>query len=122
MNRELTPSERIAYTHVRSSTIDRARVRSLGWLPGQFKGITLGRTMFLTTREPTDGTSTLIAHELVHVEQYSDRGWFGFLRWYLTDFARGLLAERNWMTAYRGVTAEVEARRTTQAWTLGRRS
>ncbi len=122
MSRPLTPSERVAYDHVSPATIDRARVRSLLWLPGTFTGLTLGRNIFLTTDEPPDGTSSLIAHELVHVEQFDDRGWLDFLRWYLSDFFRGLLAERNWMKAYRQVTAEEEARRSTHAWALGRRA
>jgi hypothetical protein len=118
----MTPSEHRAYDHVTHNTLERARIRSLPWLPGRFLGITLGRTIFLTTEEPTDGTSSLIAHELVHVEQFHDRGWFGFLTRYLADFARGVWTERSWMEAYRGVTAEVEARKETQGWALRQRS
>jgi hypothetical protein len=122
MSRSLTPSERVAYDHVSQTAIDRARVRSLFWLPGGFKGLTLGRTIFLTTDEPSDGTSSLVAHELVHVQQYGDRGWIRFLMWYLSDFVRALLTERNWMRAYRQITAEEEARRSTHAWAQGRRT
>ncbi len=122
MSRRLTPSEQVAYDHVRPDTIDRARIRSLFWLPGTFKGLTLGRNIFLTHDEPADGTSSLIAHELVHVEQFNDRGWLGFLRWYLSDFSSGLLKERNWMKAYRQVTAEEQARRSTHGWVLRRRA
>ncbi len=122
MSWQLSPGERVQYNHVRPSTVERARVRSLPWLPGRFQGITLGRTIFLVKQEPRDGTSSLIAHELVHVEQYHDRGRVGFLIWYLSDFVRCLWTERHWMRAYREITAEVEARKSTQAWALGRRS
>ncbi|MFW2383641.1 MAG: eCIS core domain-containing protein, partial [Acidimicrobiales bacterium] len=114
MNRRLTGSERVAFDHVRPSTIDKTTIRSLPWLPGMFKGVTLGSNVFLTTDEPSDGTSTLIAHELVHVEQYDDHGSVRFLVTYLRDFLKGLVAHRSWMVAYRGITAEVEARQVTQ--------
>ncbi|NNE96833.1 MAG: hypothetical protein HKN24_12475 [Acidimicrobiales bacterium] len=121
MGRPLTDAERRSYTHVDSPTRDRARIRSLPWLPGRFQGITLGRNVFLAIEQPDDGTSGLIAHELVHVEQWADRRVFGFLGWYLADFLRNLRIERHWMRAYRAVEAEREARRRTQAWVLTRR-
>jgi len=85
-------------------------------MPGSFQGITLGRRVFLVGPQPQDGTSALIAHELVHVEQWADRGVLGFSRWYLTDFARELRSHRKWMPAYRRITAEVEARQGASQW------
>ena len=121
MGRPLTDAERRSYAHVDVATRDRARIRSLPWMPGAFQGITLGRNVFLAKEQPDDGTSVLIAHELVHVEQWANRRPLGFLRWYLADFAKNLVAKRHWMRAYRAIEAEEEARKRTQYWTQIRR-
>ena len=121
MGRLLTDAEQRSYVHVDKATRDRARIGSLPWMPGTFQGITLGRNVFLAKDQPDDGTSVLIAHELVHVEQWAERKVFGFLCWYLVDFAKNLIAERHWMRAYRAIEAEREARMRTQYWTQNRR-
>ena len=116
MSRSLTAAERASYTHVRADVLERARIRTLRWMPGSFQGITLGRHIYLTTPELDDGTSRLIAHELVHVQQYADVGVVRFYLRYLADFARLLRLERKWMPAYRDIPAEAEARELTREW------
>ncbi len=116
MSRSLTEAERASYSHVRDDVLDRARIRTLGWMPGSFQGITLGRYIYLTTPELDDGTSRLIAHELVHVQQYADIGIVRFYLRYLGDFVRGLRLQRKWMPAYRDIPAEAEARELTKEW------
>lgn len=114
--RTLTPQERAAFLHVTDRTRDRARVYSIPWLPGRFAGLTLGRFVLLARAQGSDGSSTLLAHELVHVEQWDRQGTIGFLRWYLGDFLRELRIRRSWMGAYQAIEAEVEARERTRRW------
>ncbi len=122
MGRRLHSAERDSYDHVTPATLARTRIHSFPWLPGSFLAITLGRRILLTTKQPDDGTSHLIAHELVHVEQWSERGVRGFLIWYVGDFATQLRQHRRWMPAYRDVEAEVEARNIAQEWFQRRRN
>lgn len=114
--RPLTSAERRSFDHVSHRTRHRALVASIPWLPRGFAGLTLGRFVLLARPQPTDGSSTLIAHELVHVEQWDQRGRIGFLRWYLGDFARELRIRRSWMPSYQAIRAEVEARERTRTW------
>ncbi len=92
------------------------RLIRLPFIPGGYQGITLGRFIGLTVDVPLDGSSTLLAHELVHVRQWRERGSLGFLRWYLGGFVRNLWRTRNWRRAYRDNPAEVEARAEASAW------
>jgi len=116
MSRRLNAAELASYTHIRPDVAARARIKTLRWMPGSFQGITLGRYIYLTTPELDDGSSRLLAHELVHVQQYADIGVLGFYLRYLTYFARALRVERRWMPAYRVIPAEVEARALTTQW------
>ena len=116
MSRPLNAAERSSYSHVRSDVLDRTRIKTLLWMPGTFQGITLGRHVFLTTPELDDGSSRLIAHELVHVQQYADGGVLRFFLRYLVDFSRCLRLQRKWMPAYRDIPVEAEARALTTQW------
>jgi hypothetical protein len=116
MGRSLSPEEMLSFDHVSETVRQRTIVFDIPWLPGRFAGVTLGRMILLARPQPDDGTSTLIAHELVHVEQWARRGVFGFLLWYLGDFWRQLRTRRQWMPAYRAVRAEVQARDRTRTW------
>jgi len=73
---------------------------------------TLGRTVLVRADRWTDGdaeTARLVAHELVHVAQWGDRGVVGFLRRYLADYAKGRLQGSGHWDAYRAIPDEVEA-------------
>jgi hypothetical protein len=83
---------------------------------GRYSGITLVRFVLVTTDIPADGASKLIAHELVHVRQWSELGIVGFLARYLGAFVRNLRTERSWRRAYRLIPAEQEAYRLAQEW------
>lgn len=52
----------------------------------------------------------LMVHELVHVRQWSDYGFFGFLRRYVTEYLRGRRKGLSHNEAYRANRLEVEAR------------
>ena len=120
VSRPLNAAERSSYTHVRPDVLDRTRIKTLLWMPGSFQGITLGRYIYLTTPELDDGSSRLLAHELVHVQQYADIGIVRFYLRYLAYFGRGLRIQRKWMPAYRDIPAEVEARALTTEWFMRR--
>ena len=85
-------------------------------LLGNYTGMSLGRFVLLARPVPADGKSMLLAHELVHVRQWSELGIAGFLIRYLLDFARGLRSHRRWQHAYRDIRAEIEARQVAAEW------
>ena len=85
-------------------------------LPGGYAGMTLGYTILLAKEVDEEGNSPLLAHELVHVRQWAERGRLGFSTSYLGSFARGLRVHRSWNRAYLSVEAEAEARRETAEW------
>ncbi len=94
----------------------RVRVIKIPLIPGGYAGMTLGRTVLLAKDVAADGDSSLLAHELVHVRQWSDQGVLGFSWRYVTSFAKNLKTERAWNAAYRQIDAEVEARVETTDW------
>lgn len=116
VGRSLTSPELHAFDHVSERTRHRAVVVGIPWLPGTFAGLTLGRYILLARPESDDGSSTLLAHELVHVEQWDHRGIIGFAGWYVADFLQEYRHRRKWMDAYRALEAEVEARARTRVW------
>ena len=69
--RSLTPHEQQTYDVVDPQLAARVRVVDIPFIPGGYSGITLGRFVCLADPQPTTGTSTLLAHELVHVQQLS---------------------------------------------------
>ncbi len=70
--------------------------------------MTLGaRILVCRGREDDAG---LIAHELVHVEQWRRQGVVPFLARYLSDYLRLRLAGESHWRAYAGISLEVEAR------------
>lgn len=102
------------------STLDAADVRIVEMPPlmqrvlaDGVSAITLGTTVFLRPdryrQAVAGGESELIAHELVHVEQWREYGAVGFLRRYLLDYARLRMIGLTHNQAYRGIGFEHEA-------------
>ena len=58
----------------------------------------------------------LIAHELVHVRQYSEKGVPRFLLRYVLDYFNQLAKLRNHRKAYLAIPTEVEARAEAERW------
>lgn len=114
--RRLTPTEIDAYDMITPDLARRVRVVAIPALPGRYVGMTLGRVVLLAKAVPDDGSSTLLAHELVHVRQWAELGVVGFSGRYLLSFLAGLWARRRWMAAYRSINAEVDARREATDW------
>jgi hypothetical protein len=86
------------------------------FVPGGYAGITFGRFVYLAKPIPPDGTSTLLAHKLVHVGQYADIGIPRYIYLYLKSFVPDLVRMKNWNQAYRAIPFEVEARQVTGIW------
>lgn len=114
--RPLTSAELDAYDVLPRDLARRARIHAIAWLPGRYVGITLGRRIFLAQEVADDGTSTLLAHELVHVRQWHELGVVGFTTRYLGDFVTNLRRTRRWHPAYSAIGAEVEARLLATDW------
>jgi len=114
--RRLNQVELDRYTHIPRALAERVRIHEIPALPGSYVGITLGRRVVLATDVPDDGTSLLMAHELVHVRQWWEQGAFGFVRRYVVGFVRSLPSTRSWNASYRAIPAEVEARTEAAIW------
>ncbi|MEZ5233580.1 MAG: DUF4157 domain-containing protein [Acidimicrobiales bacterium] len=72
-------------------------------------GMTSGRLIFLRRDEPMDGRSTLIAHELVHVRQFTEMGRLFFLVRYLAAYLSNVARLRSHRRAYLAIPQEREA-------------
>ncbi len=112
----LSPTELDAYDHIPRHLAKRVRIWSIPALPGPFTGMTMGRHIVLGHPVDRTGGSTLLAHELVHVRQWAELGAVGFGLRYLGSFAGGVRRHHRWMSAYRDIPAEREARSEAARW------
>ncbi len=117
--RPLTKHEIASYNLIPAELAARVRV-VLAPVPGPYRGMALGRFVFIDRDIATDGSSTLLAHELVHVRQWSELGVVGFTIRYLSQFVTGLAKTRSWNAAYRQIEVEREARASAEEWRLRR--
>lgn len=116
LGRRLNDVEIDAYNHVPAGLARRVRVIRIPFIPGGYSGMTMGTWVLVAVPVPADGTSTLMAHELVHVRQWSELGRVRFARSYITSFLSALRVEKAWKAAYWLVDAEREARDETRSW------
>ncbi len=91
-----------------------------GWLmrtwKGNISGATYGSRIYvrpvLFDGDP-DRFARLVIHELVHVRQYDEMGFFRFISRYFRDYLRGRFSGMDHREAYRAIPVEVEAREIT---------
>ncbi len=114
--RPLNDIELDAYDVLPRDLARKVRVHQIRGIPGGYAGMTLGHHVLLARAIEADGTSALLAHELVHVRQWADQGLVGFSSRYLSSFGRNLSRHRRWSSAYSDVDAEREARQETTDW------
>jgi tRNA isopentenyl-2-thiomethyl-A-37 hydroxylase MiaE len=114
--RHLTEEELDRYDLVPRWVARRAILVRVPVLPPGAAGMTSGRFILLRQDEPMDGTSTLIAHELVHVRQFTEMGRLLFLVRYVAAYLRHLTRCRSHGLAYRAIPQEVEAYERAAAW------
>ena len=112
--RSLTADEVERFDHLPPSVLRRARLHRVRWLASGAHGMTVGRHVLLVRGHET--SPPLLAHELVHVRQYAERGTLRFLVRYLVDYAGNLVRLRNHRQAYLAIPAEVEARQEAGRW------
>jgi hypothetical protein len=121
--RRLSEIEVAAYDLVPPEIARRARVQRVPLLPRGAGGMTIGRFVFLLDDRVRDGTSKLLAHELVHVEQYRRQGYLLFSIRYLWHYGRGMIRHRlRHRVAYRNIPVEVAAYAAADRWWKARRS
>jgi len=108
VGRALTADAQVRYAHVDAIDTARARVVVVRWLQPGIAAMTLGR--FVLVRRGNEHRVGLIAHELVHVEQWRELGMLKFLMRYLVDYLRGRRAGLDHWAAYRAISFEEEAR------------
>lgn len=114
--RRLTPQEIAAYDLVPPELARRARVQKVPLLAPGSAGMTVGRLVLVRRDDDRSGRRDLLAHELVHVEQYARLGIIRFLRRYVSEYARNLWRLRSHRKAYLAISLEAEARDTTVHW------
>ena len=78
--------------------------------------MTVGRLILVLRDDDRSGRRVLLAHELVHVEQYDRLGIIRFLRRYVNEYARNLWRLRSHRKAYLAISSEVEARAAAEQW------
>ena len=117
--RRLAPQEIAGYDLVPAETARRARAQKVPVLTPGVDGMTLGRLILLRRDDDRSGRRVLIAHELVHVEQYAELGAARFLWRYLREYLANLVRLRNHRGAYLAISLEAEARAAAARWAAG---
>lgn len=114
--RNLEREEIDTFSHVASGVLGRVRLVRTNLLPPAADGMTVGRFVFLRGDRIHDRSSTLLAHELVHVRQFAELGAVKFFMVYLGSYFSNLVRLRNHRQAYLAIPLEVEARREADEW------
>ena len=114
--RRLTPAEIAGYDLVPPEVARRARVQRVPVLSPGMAAMTLGRLMLVLRDDDRSGRRVLLAHELVHVEQYARLGAVRFLRRYLREYFANLVRLRSHRRAYLAISLEAEARAEAARW------
>ena len=108
LGRALSADAQIRYVHVEAIDTARVRIVVVGWLQPGIAAMTVGRFVFV--RRGNEASVGLIAHELVHVEQWRELGVAKFLTRYLRDYLHGRRAGLDHWAAYHAISLEDEAR------------
>ncbi|MEZ5168220.1 MAG: DUF4157 domain-containing protein [Acidimicrobiales bacterium] len=116
IGRRLEGPEIAGYDHIDAALAARVRILRVPFLAPGSAGMTIGRFVFLRADGDRHGDRELLAHELVHVRQFSERGLLGFLVPYLRNYLSALRRLRNHRAAYLAIPDEVEARAEAAAW------
>ncbi len=112
--RRLTSDEVVLFDHVPEALTEGVRIVEVPFLTPGTDAMTLGRVVLV--RRHHAGSSRLLAHELVHVQQWSRLGVAGFLCRYLGAYAKSLARLRDHHAAYLAIPLEVEARERARRW------
>ncbi|HSH60225.1 MAG TPA: DUF4157 domain-containing protein [Acidimicrobiales bacterium] len=114
MVHRLPPDQIARFDHVPAALTEGVRIVEVPFLTPGADAMTLGRVVLV--RRGHGDSSRLMAHELVHVQQWSRHGVVGFLRRYLGAYARNMARLRSHRSAYLAIPLEVEAREGARRW------
>ena len=114
--RRLNGHEVAGYDLVSPALARRARVQRVPLLAPGFQGMTLGRLILVLNDDDRSGQRVLLAHELVHVQQYAELGVARFLWRYVREYASNLRRLRSHRQAYEAISFEAKAREATARW------
>lgn len=81
--------------------------------------MTIGNIVLLRGDRIEQRTTSLLAHELVHVRQFAEHGPVRFIARYVADYLKNLRKYRNHHQAYLEIPFEIEARREAFEWAQG---
>jgi hypothetical protein len=104
----LSPDAQAQLTHVPERDRMRARVIVVPVLTPGVVAMTLGRWILVRRGHELD--VGLLAHELVHVQQWRELHALPFLARYFGEYLRSRLAGKRHWAAYSAISFEVEAR------------
>ncbi len=104
----MSPEAVRTFTHVPTVDVERARVVVVPLLTPGVVAMTLGR--WILVRRGHGDDVGLMAHELVHVQQWREHGTVVFLARYLSDYLLARLHGDPHWTAYAAIAFESEAR------------
>lgn len=116
--RRLEGPELAAYDVLERDLAVKVRIQKVPILPRGSSGMTIRYLILLKADDDRAGTRKLLAHELVHVRQYAELGYFRFSYRYLRDYFRNLIELRRHRPAYLAIGAEIEARTEADAWAV----
>jgi hypothetical protein len=115
VRRQVLAPERIATLDaVAPGASGRVRIVAVRRTPRGYAAMTLGHTVFVRADRVDD--DRLLAHELVHVEQWKAHGRLGFLARYVGGYLRALARLRRHRAAYLAIPFETEARERSVRW------
>lgn len=114
--RSLEREEIDSFSHVAEGVLGRVKLVRTNLLPPAADGMTVGRFVFLRGDRIQHRSTTLLAHELVHVRQFAELGVMRFFMIYLGSYFANLFRLRNHRAAYLAIPLEVEARREAAEW------
>jgi hypothetical protein len=112
--RALSAAELDRYDHIPRALAARVRLFEVPALAPGTDAMALGRLVLVRRGHGRSGS--LIAHELVHVQQWDRLGAVGFLGQYLLSYLRNLVRLRRHRLAYLAIPLEVEARERARRW------
>jgi hypothetical protein len=121
VRRRLSSDEAEAFDHVPDAVARSVRLVDVPFLTPGADAMTLGRTVLV--RRGHGESRELLAHELVHAQQWADLGVVRFLARYLGAYLCNIARLRRHRPAYLAIPLEVEARERARRWreTQGRR-
>lgn len=110
----LTQEQLDSFDHVPRPLLGRVRLVTVPFLSRGSDAMTL-RSLILVRRGHED-SQRLLAHELVHVEQWDRLGVVRFLVRYLGSYFKNLARVRRHRPAYLAIPMEAEARERARQW------